>query len=83
VAEYDLAEHHLALLDAACGALDRVVDARAQIDRDGVTVGGRYGPRQHPALATERDARIGMVRCLRELGLDVEEPAQRPVGQSW
>jgi hypothetical protein len=35
VADYDLEPHHLAILQAACEARDRLDEARAAIDRDG------------------------------------------------
>lgn len=73
-AEYDLLAHHVAILQAGCEALDRQTEARVAIDRDGAYVVGRFGPKAHPALAVERDARLAMVRCLRELGLDFTTP---------
>lgn len=70
--------HHTALLEAACVALDRQIDAREAIERDGLIVTGQGGtPKQHPACAIERDSRIGMCRALRELGLDAEAPKDR------
>ncbi len=78
---YDLGEtHQQAILAAACEAADRQVEAREAITRDGAYVdGGRYGMKAHPALAVERDARLAMIRALRELGLDlVKDTAARP-----
>ncbi len=77
VRDYDLETHHLAILQAACEARDRLDEARAAITRDGAYVVGRFGPKSHPAIAVERDSRLVMVRCLRELGLDLEAPASR------
>jgi P27 family predicted phage terminase small subunit len=55
VEAFELEAHHLALLEQACKALDRLVEARDVIDRDGITVLDRYGvPKQHPACAIER-----------------------------
>lgn len=78
VKDYDLEPHHLAILQAACEARDRLDEARAAIERDGAYVVGRFGPKSHPAIAVERDSRLAMVRCLRELGLDLEAPVSRP-----
>ena len=83
VSAFELSEHHLALLDAACSALDRLIDARAAINRDGITVEGRYGARQHPAVAIERDSRTALARLVRDLGLDVEPTGPREPGRSW
>jgi P27 family predicted phage terminase small subunit len=64
-------EHHLLMLQTACECADRLAECRDLIATQGVTVLDRYGvPKGHPALAAERDARVGLLRTLRELGLD-------------
>jgi P27 family predicted phage terminase small subunit len=78
---YQLDEaHQRAILASACEAADRQVEAREAIAKDGAYIeGGRYGMKAHPALAVERDSRLAMVRCLRELGLDLaKDSAARP-----
>jgi P27 family predicted phage terminase small subunit len=78
---YELDEsHQRAILASACEAADRQVEAREAIERDGAYIdGGRYGMKAHPGLAVERDSRLAMVRCLRELGLDLaKDSAARP-----
>jgi P27 family predicted phage terminase small subunit len=76
-ASYALEGHHEAVLSAACEALDRMRQAQAAIDQDGITVEGRFGPRAHPAIAIERDSRLAVLRALRELGLDYSEAPSR------
>jgi P27 family predicted phage terminase small subunit len=76
VDEYQLEAHHLRILETGCEALDRMRQAQALIASEGMTVDGRFGPKQHPAVAVERDSRIALLRAIRELGLDVEAPAQ-------
>lgn len=84
VDEFDLQEHHLALLEQACKCVDRLVEARDVLDRDGITTTDRYGAqKQHPAIAVERDSRIALARLVRDLGLDVEPSGQREPGRSW
>ena len=73
VRTYALEVHHVALLERACEALDRLAEARRAIAADGITVAGRSGPRAHPAVAIERDSRLAFARLLRELGLDYSE----------
>ena len=75
---FELEPHHRSILERALEALDRLRQAQAAIDRDGITVQGRFGPKAHPATALERDSRIAYLRAIRELGLDLEAPASRP-----
>jgi phage terminase small subunit len=74
--EYRLEEHHRRLLQLAAEAYDAAQTARATIARDGRYFPDRFGcPRLHPAVADERDARLGFARLVRQLGLDnADEP---------
>ena len=78
VAAYELEPHHLKLLEAAADAWDRLVAARAEVLRDGLTVEGMHGKRQNPAVGIERDARLAFSRIVRELDLDEPMPAPMP-----
>jgi phage terminase small subunit len=76
VERYVLEEHHLRLLQLCLEAWDRSQSARAQLDRDGLTVPhGDGGIRVHPCVAVERDSRLAVARLVRELDLDTEPPA--------
>jgi P27 family predicted phage terminase small subunit len=76
VRDYVLEPHHLMLLEAACGAWDRLTQARMELSRDGLTVTGREGGiRAHPSIAVERDSRLAFARLVRELDLDTEVPS--------
>jgi P27 family predicted phage terminase small subunit len=73
---YELEPHHLRLLQSACECWDRVLQARAAIERDGPYYRDRFEQiRPHPALAEERASKTLMARLLRELALDIEPPA--------
>jgi P27 family predicted phage terminase small subunit len=76
--DYALSDHHRLVLLTACQAHDRMTQARALIDREGLTTPtARGGSRVHPAVTVERDSRVAFVRCLRELGLS-DDPAEAP-----
>ncbi|MDX3928696.1 MAG: hypothetical protein QHC90_23185 [Shinella sp.] len=77
--EYDLEPHHVRLLTLAAEAWDRGQAAREVIDAEGMTFDDRFGqPKARPEIAIERDSRIGFARLIRELGLDIEAPAETP-----
>jgi hypothetical protein len=83
VGQYELADHHLRLLQLAGEAWDRGEAARLAIAEHGLTFTDRFDcPRARPEVAIERDARLAFARLLRELDLDVEPPAapSRPPG---
>jgi P27 family predicted phage terminase small subunit len=75
--EFLLAAHQFELLRRACEASDRADAALALLKKDGLTEMDRFGQRRpHPAVAVERDSRIGEARLLRELALSPEEPGE-------
>jgi P27 family predicted phage terminase small subunit len=81
VADWVLEEHHRRLLTLAGEAWDRCQEAREQIRREGLTVATKAGgPRLHPCVRVEQDARLAFARLVRELDLDVQPPseAKRP-----
>ena len=81
--EFEISEtHDLELLGEACGCVDRISEARAEIEKAGSFFKDRFGqPREHPAHKTERDNKILLCRILRELNLDIEPPESRPPGR--
>lgn len=80
VSEYELADHHLKLLQAAAESWGRMQAARAILDEKGLTYDDRFGaPRARPEIGVERDSRIAFARLVRELDLDLPPPeAPRP-----
>src|SRR5215218_7437839 len=81
VREYQLEQHHLRLLQSAAECWDRQQQARKIIDCEGITfTDDRGNARAHPAVAIERDARVGFARLVRELDLDVEAPSNGRIG---
>jgi P27 family predicted phage terminase small subunit len=77
----------LLVLTAAAEAFDRMKQAQALVDEQGLTVKDRFGqPKSHPAVVIERDARAQMLAALRDLRLDLEplrDRHGRPAGGNW
>ena len=69
----------LEMLALACQQLDRAEECREQIDRDGLMIRTKTGPKDHPLLRSELSARGFVCRTLQRLGLNVE--AIKPVGR--
>jgi P27 family predicted phage terminase small subunit len=74
IADYELHDHHLKLLQLACEAWDRCAEARAVLKKDGIVIEGREGGvRPHPAVAIERDSVNRFAMLVKQLGLDEED----------
>lgn len=71
--EWELEEPALLILESALEAFDRMRQAQAILDAEGIVVTDRFGqPKQHPATMVERDAKATLLRCLKSLNLDIE-----------
>jgi P27 family predicted phage terminase small subunit len=70
VADYELMPHHLRLLEAAADAWERMLQARAVLQEEGLMLATEHGPRKHPAVGIEHDAAIRFARLMRELDFD-------------
>jgi hypothetical protein len=78
--EYEISDSAgLEMLALACQQLDRAEACAARIDRDGLMVSTRHGPKEHPLLKAELSARSFVVRTLARLGLSLE--AVKPIGR--
>ena len=76
VEAFELEPHHLKLLTLAATAWDEAELARKALEEHGITFNDRFGaPRSRPEVSIQRDARLAFVRILRELALDINEPA--------
>jgi hypothetical protein len=76
----------LALLQQAAEAADRIASVRRQVDEQGELLVIKGIPRVNPLCAVERDQRAALVRCLRNLNLDIEplrDGPGRPEGPRW
>jgi P27 family predicted phage terminase small subunit len=82
--EYDLGESSYLLLLSAMECFDRMRAAQVVIEVEGLTVEDRNGRvAAHPCVGIERDARAGLLRNLKAMGLDMEpiNPVGRPAGR--
>ena len=76
-AEWSLEQHHIKLLIAAAESWDRMAEAREAIANKGLIFQDRFGtPRARPEVSIERDSRTAFARLIRELDLDIDEPAR-------
>jgi P27 family predicted phage terminase small subunit len=56
-----------------CQCLDRLRDAQRILKVDGIIITDRWGQKKaHPASTIEREARAGLLACLKSLNLDLE-----------
>lgn len=81
-AEFDLAEHELAMLSEACHTRDRIEQLRAAVNADGLMLPSSQGARLHPAVAEIRQQQLALARLLASLavpGLDDDLPTARGV----
>ena len=77
VRDYELQEHHVKILTAACESLDRATEARLAVDKQGAFFTNRHGEiKPHPGLAVERDNRGLFARLIRELNLTTDNPTE-------
>ena len=72
VDKYDLTDAGIQLLEVAAFTLQRMFEAKALIDKEGIVQGGKSMNRLHPAVKCEHDARLSFCRFLKELNLDSE-----------
>jgi hypothetical protein len=74
----------LEMLALACEQLDRAEQYRAQIDRDGLMIKSRQGPKDHPLLKAELAACSFVARSLMRLGLaDIKAMGRPPSSLGW
>lgn len=66
---FDFQAPDLAILEEACRALDRALEARAQVEKDGVFIQTHVGLKQHPGILLERDSITLWSRLVRDLHL--------------
>lgn len=77
--QYVLEDHHLKLLQSCCECWDRILDARAEIEKKGPYYTDRFGqPKEHPGHKTERENKALFGRLLKQLGLDIEQRPDLP-----
>ena len=79
-AGYTLDDAAYLVLLAAMEAFDRCRDAAAVLESEGLLIAGLHGPRAHPCVLIERDARAAMLAAIRTLNLDIA-PAPPQIGR--
>ena len=75
-------QHHLKILQCACECLDRITEARAEVEKEGLYIKDRFDqPKEHPGQKVERDNKVLFCRLVRELQLDIPPEEPRPARQ--
>lgn len=63
----------LVTLLTACQALDRLRQAQAIVNAEGIIKPDRFGqPKPHPGTQVEKEARAGLLMALKAMNLDLE-----------
>jgi phage terminase small subunit len=77
VADYDLTDSEIIILERICSALDRETQAREGLKRHGsLTTTDRWGgEKPHPLVSIERAARTSVLAGIKALGIDKEPPS--------
>src|SRR4029453_13152839 len=75
--DWQLEEHHRRILTTSCEAWDVRQEAGRLLRREGLVVATKGGgPRAHPAVKIQAEARLQFFRGVRELDLYVTPPPQ-------
>jgi P27 family predicted phage terminase small subunit len=84
VSTWEIEDADLLVLGAGLTAYDRAEQARRLIEAEGIVIDSPQGRKSNPAILTERDSRVALLRALRQLGLDgeVSGPVGRPTASS-
>ncbi len=69
VAEFEWAQHELAMLEEACRTRDRIVQLDRTVEEEGLMLPSSQGMRIHPGVAESRQQRLVMARLLATLGI--------------
>lgn len=80
LADYELAEHELALLTEAVRTVDLLAELHRVADEEGSMVSSPQGRRVHPALVEARQQRIALARLLAALRLPGGEEGDEQSG---
>jgi P27 family predicted phage terminase small subunit len=79
LADYELDHHGLLLLESALQSFDRMRQAQALLDKEGIVLTDRFEQKKpHPATVIERDSKAAMVRTFQALHLDIEPLHDKP-----
>lgn len=82
VNEFELSASELIVLEEGLLAWDRLGQARALLDRDGLVVAtGAGGLKPHPAANVEAESRRAVFAAFRQLGLDTADESPRKPGR--
>lgn len=76
--DYDFEVETLEIFRTACDQYHRYLEAKEQIDADGLTIPSPMGLRKHPACEIEKIAFKNFMAALKLLGINKGEEKLRP-----
>jgi hypothetical protein len=74
VADFELADHELAVLRDACRTMNVIDALQDRVDRDGVLNESPQGLRVHPGVVELRQQRLAFTKLLAALAIPADEP---------
>ena len=82
--QYTLKQYDLQLLLMACEALDRCMQARKALKRNGLIYADRFGqPRARPEVKIEKDSKLVFARIISQLNLKKLPSLQAKQESEW
>ena len=80
--EYEFTSDGLEVLRMACHSLERFLQAKDILDKEGIVFKTKNGYKKHPAAEIEKTARQGFLQACKQLGISTDTE-KGTVGRPW
>jgi hypothetical protein len=72
-----LEEHHLRFCIMGGGLFDKFLEAKSQVDTEGLIIYDRFDqPKPHPLIDAMNKLAVNCIKCFRECGFDLSLPGE-------